>query len=142
LKTKCEVFKRFQEFRALVENQTGKKIKVLRSENGGEYTSTKFAEFCAEQGIWRQLAIPNNPQQNRVVERRNMAIVGATRLMLHDEAFPLFLWVEACGIAIYLQNKNPHRVLETKTPEEAFTRRRLDVEHLCIFGCFTYSHVL
>jgi hypothetical protein len=42
LKTKSEVFKRFQEFKDLVGNQTGRNIKVLRSENGGEFTSTKF----------------------------------------------------------------------------------------------------
>jgi hypothetical protein len=35
MKTKDEVFSRFQEFKALVENQTGKKMKVLRSDNGG-----------------------------------------------------------------------------------------------------------
>jgi hypothetical protein len=35
LKTKDEVFSRFQEFKALVENQTGKKIKVLRSGQWG-----------------------------------------------------------------------------------------------------------
>jgi transposase InsO family protein len=46
LKTKSEVFKRFQEFKALVENQTRRKIKVLRSDNGGEYTSTEFKNFC------------------------------------------------------------------------------------------------
>jgi transposase InsO family protein len=48
LTTKSEVFKRFQEFKALLENQTGRKIIVLRSDNGGEYTSTEFAEFCVE----------------------------------------------------------------------------------------------
>jgi hypothetical protein len=53
LNTKSEAFKRFQEFKALVENQTGKKIKVLRSKNGGEYTSTEFADFCTQQGIRR-----------------------------------------------------------------------------------------
>jgi transposase InsO family protein len=62
LKTKSEVFKRFQEFKALVENQTGRKIKVLRSDNGGEYTSTEFADFCTQQGIRRQLTVPYNPQ--------------------------------------------------------------------------------
>ena len=45
LKTKGEVFARFKEFKALVENQTGKKIKVLRSDNGGEFTSNEFRDF-------------------------------------------------------------------------------------------------
>jgi hypothetical protein len=47
LKAKDEVFDRFQEFRALVENQTGRKIRVLRSDNGGEYTSKEFVDYCA-----------------------------------------------------------------------------------------------
>jgi hypothetical protein len=70
-----------------------------------------------------------------------VAIVGAARSMLHDQALPLLLWAEACGTAVYLQNGSPHRVLGRKTPEEAFTGRRPDVEHLRIFGCLTYSHV-
>jgi transposase InsO family protein len=48
MKTKDEVFSWFQEFKALVENQTGRKIKVLRSDNGGEYTSSAFKEFCVD----------------------------------------------------------------------------------------------
>jgi hypothetical protein len=47
LKAKSEVFTRFQEFRALVENQSGKRIKVLRSDNEGEYSSRQFVDFCA-----------------------------------------------------------------------------------------------
>jgi hypothetical protein len=62
LKTKSEVFKRFQEFKALVENQTGKKIKVLRSDKGGEYSSSQFVYFCAHSGIRRQMTVPYNPQ--------------------------------------------------------------------------------
>ena len=46
LKTKSEVFKWFQEFRALVETQTGRKIKALRSDNGGEYTLGEFVDYC------------------------------------------------------------------------------------------------
>jgi transposase InsO family protein len=53
LKAKSEVFTQFQEFRALVENQSGKKIKVLRSNNGGEYSSRQFVDFCAQQSIRR-----------------------------------------------------------------------------------------
>jgi transposase InsO family protein len=141
LKAKSEVFKRFQEFKALVENQTGKRIKVLRSDNGGEYSSREFVDFCTCVGIRRQMTVPYNPQQNGVVERKNKAITGAMRSMLHDQSLPLYLWAEASAAAVYLQNRIPHRNLGKKTPEEAFTGRRPDVEHIRIFGCLTYSHV-
>ena len=63
-----EVLDKFREFRALVENQFGKKIKVLRSDNGGEYTFGGFIDFCNEAGIKRELTIPYNPQQNGVAK--------------------------------------------------------------------------
>jgi hypothetical protein len=84
LKAKSGVFKWFQEFRALVENQSGKRIKVLWSDNGGEYSSRQFIDFCAQHGIRRQMTVPYNPQQNGVSERKNRAITSATRSMLHD----------------------------------------------------------
>jgi hypothetical protein len=62
LKAKSEVFTRFQEFRALVENQSGKRIKVLQSDNGGEYSSRQFIDFYAQHGIRRQMTVPYNPQ--------------------------------------------------------------------------------
>ena len=61
LKTKGEVFARFKKFKALVENQTGKKIKALRSDNGGEFTSNKFRDFCRQEVIRRQKFVPYNP---------------------------------------------------------------------------------
>jgi hypothetical protein len=87
------------------------------------------------------LTVPYNPQQNGVAERKNMPIVVAVRSMLHDQGLPFFLWVEACRTAVYLQNRSPHRALGSKTLEEAFIGRRLDVGHLRIFGCLTFSHV-
>ena len=141
MKTKDEVFSRFQEFKALVENQTGSKIKVLRSDNGGEYTSNEFKSFCVQAGIKRELTVPYNPQQNGVAERKNRAIVGAAKAMIHDQDLPMFLWAEACNTAVYIQNRSPHKVLGSKTPEEAFTGKRPEIGHFRIFGCLTYSHV-
>ena len=64
-------FERFKEFKALVENLSEKKIKILRLDNGGEFTLIEFNEYCKEAGIKRELTIPYNPQQNGVAERKN-----------------------------------------------------------------------
>jgi transposase InsO family protein len=128
-------FSRFQEFKALVENQTGKKFRVLRWENGGEYTSKEFMDFCAGEGIKRELTIPYSPQQNGVVERKNKTIVGAVRALLHDQGLPLFLWAEACYTVVYLQNRSPHRAVGSMTLEEAFSGKKPKVHgresHVC-----------
>jgi hypothetical protein len=102
LKTKDEVFGRFQEFRALVENQTRRKIQVLRSDNGGEYTSKEFEDYCTEARIKKELIVPYNPQRNGVAERKNRTVVGVTHAMIHDQGLPLFLWEKASNVAVYL----------------------------------------
>jgi transposase InsO family protein len=62
LKTKDGVLARFQEFKAQVENLTRRRIKVLRLDNGGEYTSRDFSDFYIEAGIKREYIVPYNPQ--------------------------------------------------------------------------------
>ena len=57
-----EVFGKFKEFKSLVENPSEKKIKIFRSDNGGEFTGGEFKSFCMEDGIKRELSTPYNPQ--------------------------------------------------------------------------------
>jgi hypothetical protein len=136
-----QTFSKFYEFKALVEKELGKKVKSLRRDNGGEYISNEFKDFCSREGIRRELIVPHNPQQNGVMERKNRMIVGATRVMLHDEGLPMNLWEEACNTAVYVQNCCPHRILGMSTPEEAFTGKKHDVSHFKIFGSSVYVHV-
>jgi transposase InsO family protein len=68
LKSKDEVFSKFKEFKALIENLYERNIKILRSDNGGEYTSKEFVSFCEDVGIKRELTTPYNLQQNGVAE--------------------------------------------------------------------------
>ena len=91
MKKKDEVFSKFMEYKALVENQTRKKIKALRSDNRREYVPYAFKDLYEKDGIRRELIAPHNPQQNGVAERKNCSIVGAAKAMLHDQALPMFL---------------------------------------------------
>jgi hypothetical protein len=75
LKTKDESFSRFQDFKNLVENQTGRHIRVFRTDNGKEFDSFKYDELCRASGIKRELIVPYNPQQNGVAERKNRTIL-------------------------------------------------------------------
>ena len=61
--------------------------------------------------------------------------------MMHDQYLPMFLWSGASRIVVYIQNRSPHRILEDKTPEEAFTEQKPQVGHLRIFGCPVYIHI-
>jgi transposase InsO family protein len=142
MRTKSEIFSQFQEFKALMENQIGKKIRVLRSYNGGEYTSNNFNDFCREAGIKRELTVPYNPHQNEVAERKNRSIIGVAKAMIRDKDLSMFLWAKACNTTMYVQNKSPHKVLEDKTSKEVFIGVKSEIGHFRIFSCPVYIHVL
>jgi hypothetical protein len=85
LKSKDEVFEKFKEFKALIENLFERKTKILRSNNGGEYTSKEFVIFCKDVRIKRELTTPYNPQQNGVAERKNRTKMEVVKTMIHDQ---------------------------------------------------------
>ena len=82
LTKKSEVFDKFKEFKALVENQIEKKIKVLRTDNGGEFCKKEFEEFCKKCGIALQKNTPYTPQKNGVAEIMNRTLMEKERSML------------------------------------------------------------
>ena len=125
----------------MVENQSRKRIKVLRSDNDGEYTSGGFVDFCSVVGIKKEFTVPYNLPQNGVAEWKNRTIISTMKVMIHDQGVPMFLWAEACSTTVYVQNICPHRRLRDMTPEEAFTGEKPEIGHLRIFGCPVYIHV-
>ena len=58
----------FRTFKALVENLTGKKIKKLRTDNGTEYETNEFKNFCKEVGIKRETTTVYTPEQNGIAK--------------------------------------------------------------------------
>ena len=75
LHSKSEVFFVFQKFVAYVETQFSSRIKVLRSYSGGEYMSHEFQDFLQNKGIVSQCSCPYTPQQNGVVEHKNLQLL-------------------------------------------------------------------
>ena len=102
-----------------MENQSGCRIQTLRFDNGKEYTSGRFQQFCDESEIEHLLTTPYTPQQNGVSERKNKSIIEMTRCMLHLKELPKKLWAEAANTSMYLLNKMPTSVLQKRTLFEA-----------------------
>ena len=135
------MFQKFVEWKALVEKSTSKRLKVLRSDNGGEYLSSEFRDYLSREGIRHELTIPKTPQQNGVAERMNRTLVESVRSMLIDAHLPHKFWAEALSTAVYLRNRSPTKAVEDKTPYEAWSGGRPNVKHLRVFGCIAYAHV-
>lgn len=134
LSEKSAVVDAFRSFKALVENQTGRKIGRLRSDNGTEFVNNEMKSICAKAGIIHETTVPYTPQQNGVSERMNRTLVERARCMLSDGAFEKGLWAEAVHHASYLINRSINRSVGNRTPEEIWSGRKPDLSSLKVFG--------
>ena len=102
LQAKSEAAEAVKSIQARVEAECGRKIRVLCTNRGREFTSTSFGKYYDEFGIQRQLTTPYSPQQNEVVERQNKTIVGTAWSLLMTARMPGRFWGEAVMTTIYL----------------------------------------
>nr|XP_028952455.1 uncharacterized protein LOC114822291 [Malus domestica] len=100
LRHKSEVLNVFKRFKATVELQSEYKLKKLRSDRGGEYTSMEFNRFVEDVGLERQLTTPYTPQQNGVAERKNRTIVEMAKCLMLEKKVPLEFWAEAVNTSV------------------------------------------
>jgi hypothetical protein len=124
-----------------VENQIEKRIKVLRTDNGGEFCGKEFDQFCNKCGISRQNTTPYTPQQNGVAKRMNRILMDKARSMLNGVGLAQELWVEAVDTARYLVNMSPSSTLVDTTPNEVWYGKNTSVAHIKVFGCDAFLHV-
>ncbi|GKE80523.1 putative ribonuclease H-like domain-containing protein, partial [Tanacetum coccineum] len=95
LRTKDETSGILKEFIRQIQNQLNHKVKTIRSDNGTEFKNKDVIEFCGSMGIKREYSNARTPQQNGVVERKNMTLIEAARTMLADSFLPNTFWAEA-----------------------------------------------
>uniref|UniRef100_A0A251V331 Putative zinc finger, CCHC-type n=1 Tax=Helianthus annuus TaxID=4232 RepID=A0A251V331_HELAN len=141
LKGKHEAFGKFKDWKILVETQTERKVKKLRTDNGLEFCNDHFDQFCRKYGIARHRTVPGTPQQNGLVERMNRTLLNKVRCMLLSSGMPKRFWAEAVTTAAYLVNRSPSTAIGLKTPMEMWSGKKEEYDNLRVFGTLAYAHV-
>ena len=141
LKHKDHALETFKRWVVLVENQTGKTVKRLRTDNGLEYCSGLYNDYCTQKWMARQHTVGGTPQQNGLAERFNKTILERVRCMLSVSGLPKTFWAEAVKTACYLINRCPSSAIQFKTPQEVWSGKPPKYDNLKIFGCVAYAHV-
>jgi transposase InsO family protein len=118
----------------MVENEMDSRIKCLRSDNGGDFTSKEFMDYCNSHGIKRKFSVARTPQQNGVVERKNRTVQEMARTMIMDSKLTDIFWTQAVHTIIHIQNRVMLRNNTDKTPYELWKGRPTNVKHFRVFG--------
>ncbi|KAD4586191.1 hypothetical protein E3N88_23792 [Mikania micrantha] len=138
MKEKSKALEKFKEFKVEAEKVTGLAVKILQSDNEGEYVSKEFLEYLNKFKIKRQLTCPNTPQQNGVSERKNRHLSEVSWSMLHDNVLGKF-WAEAMHNATFVVNRRiPQQNLDYKSPYEKLFKVKPNVSYFRVFGSVCY----
>jgi hypothetical protein len=122
---------------AWVKTQFNQNIKILRSDNGGEFTSMR--PFLNEHGTIFQHTCAYTPQQNGVVERKHRHLLNIARALRFQANLPLKFWGESVQTACYLINRLPTPLLSHKSPYELLHKSSPNYSNLRVFGCLCYA---
>ena len=139
LRNRSDALQAFKNFKKKVENETGQRIKKLRTDNGKEYLSNNFNKLLEEDGVSRQFTVEYTPQQNGVAERANRTLVEMARCIMLEADLPESLWAEAVNTATFLRNRSATACLDGITPYEAWTGRKPYVGFLRTIGSKTIA---
>ncbi|MBW0540467.1 hypothetical protein O181_080182 [Austropuccinia psidii MF-1] len=139
LRQKSEAAQTIIEWINKFNNLTDFKVKRIRTDNGGEFTSKMFVEALKARGIIHEKTMPYEHHQAGKIERTNRTIAEAARSMLIDSGLQVEMWPYAFRHAMWVFNRVLHAD-NTKTPYEMVTNKKPDLSPLRTFGCKAYVH--
>jgi transposase InsO family protein len=137
MRHRSESLEKFKEFKAEVENQLGKKIKVFRTDRGREYLCGEFRGYLKAHGMVPQLTPPGTPQWNGVSERRNRTLLDIIHSMMSKAELSRSFRGFALETAAFILNHVPSKSVE-KTSYELWFGRILNVSFIKIWCCEAY----
>jgi transposase InsO family protein len=142
LDSKGEAADAIKRAQAAAKAECGRKLRVLRTDNGDEFTAAEFASYFTDEGVQHHYSSPCSPHQNGVVKRRNQTVVGMARALLKQRGMSAVFWGEAVVTAVYILNRSPTKALNGRTPYEAWYGRKPSVLNLWVFGCLAFDKEL
>ena len=141
LRHKSEFPAWFKELKASIENLTGHRIKHLRTDGGGEYTSNDFQTFLRAEGIQHQMTEADSSPSNGVAEHAIRTLNDQQQAMRIDANLPDKYWGYAILHAAHLWNVTPKKRLNGQTPNEVFSGKTPNISGLRTFGCKAWARV-
>lgn len=141
LQYKSETLSKFIQFKEQVEIEYGMKIKCMRTDNGGEYSSGEFMSYCSSHGIKRRrLTCLETSQQNGVVECKLAHLMTICLSWLHAKNLPRELWATAIESACHVVNQIPPWPGTKKSPFEVLYHNKPNVSYFLVFGSICCVH--
>jgi transposase InsO family protein len=105
LQEKSQTQEALKGFLRRAQNEFGLRIKKIRSDNGTEFKNSQIEGFLEEEGIKHEFSSPYTPQQNGVVERKNITLLDMARTMLDEYKTSDRFWAEVVNTACYAINR-------------------------------------
>ena len=141
LKNKDNVFEKCKTWKTLVETQTNRKVRRLRTDDGLEFFNKRFKNFYAEHRIVRHKTVRHTPKQNGLVERMNKTLINKVKCMLIQSKLSVSLWAKTLSTACYIVNRSPSSGINLKAPIELWIGRPTDYSNMRVFECPVYAHI-
>ena len=135
---RSEALKSYKKDEVLIETQTGNHIKIMCSDQGGEFLSKELIKHHDEKGMIWELTVHDSLPQNGTAERGMCTHAKKAWALLLASGLPNFLWDKAMKHTTWLQNRTPACALNGKAPYEQKNNKKPHLAGIQEFGATTY----